>query len=66
MPDFQSWKCLLNSIAKTTIYKNDRHHIQQLPVKLYAERLHSIDEICEMMGIYKPTLYKYVAEGQAE
>jgi DNA invertase Pin-like site-specific DNA recombinase len=36
------------------------------PKKLYNERLHSIDEICEMMGISKPTLYKYVAEGQAE
>jgi DNA invertase Pin-like site-specific DNA recombinase len=39
---------------------------RELAVKLYNERLHSIDEICEMMGISKPTLYKYVAEGQAE
>jgi DNA invertase Pin-like site-specific DNA recombinase len=37
---------------------------RELAVKMYAERLHSIDEICEMMGISKPTLYKYVAEGK--
>jgi DNA invertase Pin-like site-specific DNA recombinase len=35
---------------------------RELAVKLYKERLHSIDDICEMMGISKPTLYKYVAE----
>jgi DNA invertase Pin-like site-specific DNA recombinase len=36
---------------------------RELVVKLYNERLHLIVEICEMMGISKPTLYKYVAEG---
>jgi DNA invertase Pin-like site-specific DNA recombinase len=37
---------------------------RQLAVKLYNDREHSIDEICQMMGISKPTLYNYVAEGQ--
>jgi DNA invertase Pin-like site-specific DNA recombinase len=36
---------------------------RELAVKLYNDRELSIDEICEMMGISKPTLYKYVAEG---
>jgi DNA invertase Pin-like site-specific DNA recombinase len=35
-----------------------------LTVKLYDERKHSIGQICEMMGISKPTLYKYV-KGEA-
>jgi DNA invertase Pin-like site-specific DNA recombinase len=35
---------------------------RQLAVKLYNDRQHSIDEICQMMGISKPTLYKYIAE----
>jgi len=38
---------------------------RQLAVKLYNDRQHSIDEICQMMGISKPTLYKYIAEGEA-
>jgi DNA invertase Pin-like site-specific DNA recombinase len=38
---------------------------RQLAVKLYNDRQYSIDEICKMMGISKPTLYNYVAEGQA-
>ena len=33
---------------------------QGLAVKLYRERKHPIDEICQMMGITKPTLYRYV------
>lgn len=33
---------------------------QELAVKLYDEQQHSIDQICEMMGISKPTLYKYI------
>lgn len=37
---------------------------RQLAVKLYNDRQYSIDEICQMMGISKPTLYNYVAEGQ--
>jgi len=35
---------------------------RQLVVKLYNDHQHSIDEICQMMGISKPTLYKYIAE----
>jgi DNA invertase Pin-like site-specific DNA recombinase len=42
------------------------HNKRQLAVKLYNDRQHSIDEICKMMGISKPTLYNYVAEGQTE
>jgi DNA invertase Pin-like site-specific DNA recombinase len=38
---------------------------RQLAVKLYNDRQHSIGEICQMMGITKPTLYKYIAEEQA-
>ena len=34
---------------------------QQLVVKLYNDREHSIAQICQMMSISKPTLYKYVA-----
>lgn len=37
---------------------------RQLAAKLYNDRQYSIDEICRMMGISKPTLYNYVAEGQ--
>lgn len=35
---------------------------RQLAVKLYDERQYTIDEICRMMGISKPTLYSYIAE----
>lgn len=38
---------------------------RKLAVKLYRDRQHSIDEICQMMGISKPTLYKYVDEAEA-
>ncbi len=39
---------------------------QALAIKLYNEKKHSVDQICEMMGISKPTLYKYIeaAKGQ--
>tara|TARA_R110002094_G_scaffold182517_2_gene160281 strand:+ start:1244 stop:1579 length:336 start_codon:yes stop_codon:yes gene_type:complete len=33
---------------------------QALAVKLYDEKEHTVDQICEMMGISKPTLYKYI------
>jgi DNA invertase Pin-like site-specific DNA recombinase len=33
-----------------------------LVVKLYDKRQHSVNEICEMMGISKPTLCKYIDE----
>jgi DNA invertase Pin-like site-specific DNA recombinase len=35
---------------------------RQLAAKLYAEKQHTIGEICRMMGISKPTLYNYIAE----
>lgn len=37
---------------------------RKLAVKLYHEREYGIPKICEMMGISKPTLYKYVAEAE--
>jgi DNA invertase Pin-like site-specific DNA recombinase len=36
-----------------------------LAIRLYHERQHSIDELCRMMGISKPTLYSYLAEADA-
>ena len=33
---------------------------QALAVKLYNEKQHTVDKICEMMEISKPTLYKYI------
>ncbi len=33
---------------------------QALAVKLYDEKKHTVDQICEMMGVSKPTLYKYI------
>ena len=35
---------------------------RKLTVRLYKEKQHSVDEICQMMGISKPTLYSYVKE----
>ncbi len=35
---------------------------RQLAVKLYNDRQYPIGEICQMMGISKPTLYKYIDE----
>jgi len=32
----------------------------QLVIDLYKGKKHSIKQICEMVGISKPTLYKYV------
>ncbi|GGA18440.1 recombinase family protein [Okeania sp. KiyG1] len=37
---------------------------RQLVVKLYDESQYTIDEICQMMGISKPTLYHYIAEAR--
>ena len=33
---------------------------QELAVRLYDERQYTVNRICEMMNISKPTLYKYV------
>jgi DNA invertase Pin-like site-specific DNA recombinase len=38
---------------------------RRLAVELYAEKKHTIAEICRLMGISKPTLYNYVAEAGA-
>jgi DNA invertase Pin-like site-specific DNA recombinase len=38
---------------------------RQLAVQLYRAKAHSIDEICRLMGISRPTLYKYVSEASA-
>jgi DNA invertase Pin-like site-specific DNA recombinase len=35
-----------------------------LAVNLYDEKKHTINQICEMMGISKPTLYKYIEENK--
>jgi len=37
---------------------------RQLAVDLYKGKKHSISQICEMTGITKPTLYKYVREAE--
>ena len=42
--------------------KNER----ALAVQLYDEKNHSIVQICKMMNISKPTLYKYVRLGRLE
>jgi len=34
-------------------------------VKLYEQRKHTVDEICQTLGISKPTLYAYVREGRS-
>ena len=33
---------------------------RKLAVQLYRDGKHSVDEVCQMMGISKPTLYSYV------
>ena len=37
---------------------------QFLAVKLYDEKKHTVNQICEMMGISKPTIYKYIRANQ--
>ena len=39
---------------------------QNLAVKLYNEKSHSVNQICQMMGISKPTLYKYVKSANSK
>ncbi|QDQ39202.1 helix-turn-helix domain-containing protein [Legionella geestiana] len=33
-------------------------------IKLYKEREHTVQEMCRMMGISKPTLYQYSGLGR--
>jgi predicted DNA binding protein len=37
-----------------------------LTVKLYKEEKHTIREICQMMGISKPTLYGYLKKANSK
>ena len=39
---------------------------RKLVVKLYLERNYSVSQICQMMGISKPTMYKYVKASRAK
>jgi len=39
---------------------------RKLAVTLYNEKNHSIHQICQMMGISKPTLYKYIEAGRED
>lgn len=38
----------------------------QLAYRLYDERKHSIKEICDILGISKPTLYSYLREREEQ
>ena len=38
---------------------------RQLVVKLYNDKEHTVKNICQMMGISKPTLYQYLKEGES-
>ncbi|WP_368301110.1 helix-turn-helix domain-containing protein [Kluyvera sichuanensis] len=33
---------------------------QILAIKFYNERKHTVTQICELMGVSRPTLYKYI------
>ena len=37
-----------------------------ITVNLYDEKKHSVKEICEVMGVSKPTLYKYIKAARTE
>ena len=37
-----------------------------IAVNLYDEKQHSVKEICEVMGVSKPTLYKYIKAARTE
>jgi DNA invertase Pin-like site-specific DNA recombinase len=37
-----------------------------LAIKLYNERELSVDKICEMVGVTKPTLYRYINNGETD
>jgi DNA invertase Pin-like site-specific DNA recombinase len=39
---------------------NDKR--RSLAVQLYRDGKHSVEEVCQMMGISKPTLYSYVRD----
>lgn len=35
---------------------------REVAIKLYNEKKHTVNEVCEIMGITKPTLYNYLRE----
>lgn len=37
---------------------------QQVAVGLYKDKKHSVQEVCQMMGISKPTLYTYLRQSE--
>ena len=37
---------------------------EHLALQLYHERRHTVEEICRLMGIGKPTLYNYLTEAE--
>jgi len=37
---------------------------QEVAVKLYHEKKHTVEEICTIMGISKPTLYSYIRKSE--
>lgn len=39
---------------------------RQLVVKLYSDKEHTVKNICQMMGISKPTLYQYLREAELD
>jgi len=39
---------------------------REITVRLYNEREHTVKEICEIMGISKPTLYSYLRKAEEE
>lgn len=39
---------------------------QEVAVRLYHEKQHTVDEICRIMGISKPTLYSYIRKSENE
>lgn len=41
-------------------------HKRRVAIRLYQERQHTVQEICQIMGISKPTLYSYLRHEQAE
>lgn len=37
---------------------------REVAIKLYSEKEHTIKEICQVMGISKPTLYSYIRKAE--
>ena len=42
------------------------HKKREMAVKLYNSREHSVEEICQIMGISRPTLYSYVGKAKED